>query len=844
MYTDNMSRITFLLIALFLASSAMPVEIDYGLQFRSYSVLGKDRTGLILENNESIEGGKTFNINFDLQIKNETLFGSIIRIITESGNSIILSLGRNEHGEPIPVLLINDQIKNIKNQVIIDKWFNVDISISNTDKTITLRYNNFIETFTDTKNKWDKFRICFGSSSINNFVTEEVPPISLRNIKLTRDDKLFRHWVLGKHNKAFCYDEIENIKAIAYNPDWIIDKYTELTKKLSLNFANSNYTQYAFDPKNNNILIVPNEKEIIIYNPKTNIKRVINVLGGVPASLNTNQLIFDTQKRQLISYNLEEQYLSTFSFETNRWSNDRLSTKETLFWHHTADFWTKDSTILTFGGYGMYSYKNDLFKIGYNNKWTINKLQSIPKRHSAASCILNDTLFIFSGEGNEIGKQELPIQIYNDLYAIDLKTYKVSLIWKMPNESFGLPCGNMIYSPLEKCFYALTSRDGGSLLKISKNRPSIELLMTNNSQLLEADFNFYTLMKPDGINKIYAFYCRDYKSGSSKIDIYETFFPPISKENALQNEPDKANFIYLLLLIVIVILLVAVFTRIRILRSKTSSNINKKELNNISNNEHYNLNETTLETHLFDRSRKSISLLGAFNVRDKNGNDITNLFAPVLKTILLVIILKGHQDDQGVNSNLIDTLLWPDKDKKATRNNRNVSINRLNNVLENIGDIRIYSDGNFWKLEIADDTFCDYFAVSKIMKLPEKEIINNKDLSTKLLELLSYGQLLPFTQLEWLDAFKAVYSNFSLDILSAFLEKEDVRCDAKLKLKIAEIISLFDSINENALHIKCNIQYVLGKKALAKFTYDNFCKEYESLLGEKYPISFVKIIDG
>lgn len=31
----------------------------------------------------------------------------------------------------------------------------------------------------------------------------------------------------------------------------------------------------------------------------------------------------------------------------------------------------------------------------------------------------------------------------------------------------------------------------------------------------------------------------------------------------------------------------------------------------------------------YDRSRASISLLGCFNVRDKDGNDITSNFTPV-----------------------------------------------------------------------------------------------------------------------------------------------------------------------------------------------------------------------
>ena len=93
-----------------------------------------------------------------------------------------------------------------------------------------------------------------------------------------------------------------------------------------------------------------------------------------------------------------------------------------------------------------------------------------------------------------------------------------------------------------------------------------------------------------------------------------------------------------------------------------------------------------------------------------------------------------------------------------------------------------------------------------------------------------------------IDSYKAKYSNFALDFLSSLLDTEDVKSSTKIKLQIANIISLFDSVNEEALNIKCNLLYAMGKKGLAKFTYNNFCNEYESILGEKYPIPFTKLI--
>ena len=48
----------------------------------------------------------------------------------------------------------------------------------------------------------------------------------------------------------------------------------------------------------------------------------------------------------------------------------------------------------------------------------------------------------------------------------------------------------------------------------------------------------------------------------------------------------------------------------------------------------------------FDRSRSAISLLGTFNVRDKDGNDITSNFTPRLKSLLVLLILYTEKDEK------------------------------------------------------------------------------------------------------------------------------------------------------------------------------------------------------
>lgn len=71
--------------------------------------------------------------------------------------------------------------------------------------------------------------------------------------------------------------------------------------------------------------------------------------------------------------------------------------------------------------------------------------------------------------------------------------------------------------------------------------------------------------------------------------------------------------------------------------------------------------------HYYDRSRSSISLLGCFNVRDKEGNDITANFTPRLKHLLILLILYTEKNPNGILTSKTTGILWPDKEETAAR---------------------------------------------------------------------------------------------------------------------------------------------------------------------------------
>ena len=251
--------------------------------------------------------------------------------------------------------------------------------------------------------------------------------------------------------------------------------------------------------------------------------------------------------------------------------------------------------------------------------------------------------------------------------------------------------------------------------------------------------------------------------------------------------------------------------------------------------------ETTLTrtADYYDRNRASISLFGCFNVRDKEGNDITSNFTPRLKHLLISLILYTEKNPQGILASKATEVLWPDKEETAARNNRNVNLRKLRVLLESIGDMEVVTVINFLRIKWGTSVFCDYHTLMTCTKQFEQE--KSEELLNRILELLLYGPLLPNTVFDWLDDFKDAYSSHSIDLLKNLLEIEIQRNHQEMIIRLADIMFLHDPLNEEALAAKCTVLSAQGKKGIARNVYDRFCKEYRDSMGENYKIPFVSL---
>ena len=379
----------------------------------------------------------------------------------------------------------------------------------------------------------------------------------------------------------------------------------------------------------------------------------------------------------------------------------------------------------------------------------------------------------------------------------------------------------------------------------------------------DCDFSFYS---SPSCNKLFLVMDKILTDRTHDVSIYSINTPLMSQADIMQVVEDTSVAIQMWYWIVagfLSLLGVGSFLYYRIVEHKkeeplsvvTTDSVKEELAANDNNVENENL-ELKVEAgderipvlrpieNYFDRSRSAISLLGTFNVRDKDGNDITSNFTPRLKSLLVLLILYTEKDEKGILTRKVTDMLWSDKDEISARNNRNVTLRKLRVLLEEVGDVEVVSDGGFLKMQWKEKVFCDYRTALHCIELFQRNGSLKDDVFlNQILELLLCGPLLSNTIVDWLDGFKDAYSSLSIDLLRNLLDIEYKKNNHEMVLRITDIMFLHDPLNEEALSAKCLVLFSEGKKGIAKSVYDRFCKEYRESLGENYKVPLSKLCE-
>lgn len=823
-----MKKFTWSLILLFSAVLASAAGYEYGLKIRTYPESLSGFTSLQLEGGRPFElKGKPFRMEFDLLNRSDNLLGTVFRILTEKGDNIDLMYSVDRQNNHYPILVTGEYVHDLRAALVTGRWIPVSIGINPKDGEVTLDYGGSVLTVKDAGAKGARqLRISFGRCSVPGYSLDDVASVTLRDIVLFRDSRRMRHWDLSVHDGNRCTDNLKGAPATAENPDWLVDRYISWNDVFR--FDAGSEPSLAFDPAGV-FYLTADGRSITSFDTRDGRMEVREGIGGDFPANAPSQLVWCGR---LVAYNLDEGTDAVFNPEAGRWEGGSAPERDHNYWNNASAWWESGKAVVSFGGYGHYHYNNDLLihPIGREGQDRLYRIEEITPRYGSAVAIVSDTLYIFGGRGNLSGKQGLPPKVYKDCYALDLRTLEVTRLWEMEEAPVSIWGESLVYEADEDCFYAFGNYEGGRLVKFRRDGSGLEEVSLSAAFDGVSQYAGYNLFLNGTGTRLFATMIRSQVDGTSSVSIKSMDWPPVTMQLLHQSiapagdkEVRRPNLYRILVLALLLLLAAGLLLQWRRRRAQTTKDETRIDLKP--------------EVKHYDFSRNSICFFGGFNVRDRDGRDITSQFTPNLKALAILLLLHSAEASVGISSGKINRTLWSYKPEDAANNNRNVYVSKLRSLLEALDGFKITNKNKLWEVTLSDGAQCDWICVKNLLAGEEDE-----ETLSRILELLLRGAMLPDCEFDWLDSYKGDFSNYTINVLSKLLDAGNI--SDELKVKAANTIFLHDFLNEDALRAKCRILYKQGKTGLAKSVYDNFCKDYLSSINLKYEVEFKDLISG
>lgn len=816
----------------------------YGLGFYSHEVSKDLRTELDLspENYYSFENEFELSFNFNLRPNEQMYFGYLFRIISENDINLDLIFNYNDNSSNYYTLIHGQKLifkLNTDFGKLCNEWseLRLKVNLKNGQITFITPDSVLIADGIEFGEK-AKIKILFGANDFGHFKTTDVPAMNIRDIKLWEKGKIIHYWPLDEQEGNFADDKLGKQAGIIRQPIWIRPEHCNWKNIYQTELEGN--SQVTFDSENEEIILI-GTNQIIRYSIKGK-----NAVVFTPQNLNANllpgcQAFYSTQSHLLYSFNIDQPSISSFNFEKLIWThNTQPGNVETIFWHYNKFNRASDSSLYVFGGYGQHKYKNlvQQYKLQTEElKILETSGDNFNPRYLGALGEMNDTIYILGGFGSTSGEQIYNPHNYYDLMAFSLKDHKFIKKYEYDSPLEDMAFANsMIIDPINKSYYVLAfpnfKYEGYlQLIKGSISSPDYKVMGGQIPYLFSDIKSFADL-----------YYCRQSKNlvavtilsdqGKSKINIYSLAFPPNQQVDNSTLKKFQGTDVSLFIILIMIGGSIIVFF---IYRSKI-----KKKRNILPDNEiTVNVAETRIPDFKGSVKPCSIQFFGEFQVFNESGKDITRKFTPLLKELFLLIWLNSVKNDIGISNEKLIEILWFDFSESSAHNNKAVNIAKLRAILSEIGNCELSQKTGYWKIDYNNKNLCnDYLEFLKIIKfqkeLSEQQILN-------LLMITQKGAFLSDLNYDWLDEFKSAVSNEIINHLVNYATRLNIGQHPDFIIQLTDSIFYFDSVNEEAMVMKCKALISLGRHSFAHDTYNKFAREYKTLYGSDFEKSFTFI---
>lgn len=827
---------------------------SYGLGFYSHEVVQDQRTGLDLSPGKTLCFNSSFEIAFDLSFMpaRDDYFGYILRFVDNNNENIDLIYDKDPREKNHFKLIIGDKFSkiafNIPPERLFSSWNTIKFKFDYERQLLHLSYRQYTLQTNLKLKKGDCFKVLFGANEYLGFKTTDVPPMKIRSVKVLEAGELKYNWSLDEYRGALVKEQVDGKDAAVVNPLWIKKQHHEwqLLQTLTVKGAAS----VAFDAKRE-ILDIIGIDSLYRYAIKSGKLTSINYLSGNQNLLRGNQSLYDDKNDRLLNFYIDQKAVSVFDTLDKKWSkNYSLNTPITDFWQYNKFYSAIDSSLYMIGGYGHFFFKNHVQRYHFpSGTWQFVKVTGhrFTPRYLAALGNTAGGAYILGGYGSSTGQQMLNPRNLYDLLFFDVKKREIRKIYDLKVDGEHFAFGNsMIINEKSNSYYALIFpkhkyKSHLQLIRGSLSKPEYKALGSAIPYVFHDINSFADLFYcPDSKKFIAVTLFRD-ESDHTNIQVYVLNSPPISADPNVAAASKKNIYVILFVLLTVITAGCLIYVRkkkrsvIEPMAASVEPSLTAAVIPAATES-----TKPVVSKEVTENFKSSIFLFGDMQVFDREGQEITRQFTPLIKELFLVILLYTIRWERGISSEKLKELLWFDKSEESARNNRSVNIAKLKSILEKIDNCMVSKETGYWKINCDfAQVYVDYQQYFSIIK--DKKKLNKEKIS-ELAAIIKRGPFLPNAGYEWMDQFKAEVSNEIIDTYLHFAHSIVIADDPELLIELANYIFYFDSVNEEAMVIKCKALAHLGKHSQAKNTYENFCKEYKLLYGDEFEKSFNEVL--
>lgn len=819
-----------------------------GLEFNTYEseTIQKTSYSVFDENPLTFKGH--FSISYDLAIQDYGSFGYIFRLKDlKRENADIYSFVFSYDNDERSYLKFNIEAKEC---LIIDtlcnktlgpwRWIPIEISFFLKEDSVCLTID---------KRQYQSGKlglsgeltptIMFGSSKFS----EEIPSFAIRNLVISDMDQQI-NFPLNESSGILVHDKQGKIRGKAINPIWLINKsyYWNLLHSQ----ASESTAGYNYDSKSGNFVYFNSDSLYTL-----DIRR--NIWEGykhqpLPMKMYLGTNFFYPDSHSVYIYEVDNHAdvcticaLNVLTGEVEKVDDKFLPSQRH---HHSFYLDTIHNKFYIFGGFGSRKYTNTLEVYDLDQKsWNTIKLKGdfvAPRFFSSMGALNANELLLFGGTGNSSGDQSIGKIYYYDLYKINLKDLTVQKVRDFSYDGTQIvPVRNLLLSDDGASFYTLCypMQEASShlqLYKFSLQNDSYEVLGNSipmESKAILSNANLYYNKETK------EFYCCtqefNERGGESSVTRFYSLSAPAIAESALFLYAVEEGLSLRAVIFVMIVVLVLIIGIAYYLKRKKEKQLMPKAT-------------PIRETFTQVENRKSsqanaLYLFGEFTIIDKKGRDITHLFSSKIKQLFLLTFLNGLGNKEGITSNYIYGLLWPEKELSSAKNLKGVTINRLRKILDDLEGIELVYTNSRYSIQLSEAFYCDYQQyLEQMNKIRQSDA--SQEVSQSLIGILSRGKFLKSIDDSMFDSFKSEQEYELHEMLTIELNNLYMKAAYEQVVQLAEIWLRVDSLNDTALWYMLNACHKLKKEDQAMKKYYLYIAEYNKSMGNNYSYSYSDII--